>query len=228
MKIINKDILVTIFNHNNNDNAIILMNMFSNNFETVVIDSGSSIKNESFILCDNIYYNGLINKSYDLLLKSGKKFLLFLTSDVIIDKNNYNKLILRFEQIEDFVGVYSPSVDDKSKAHIHCINKTGYGIADVLFVEGYFTLVNKIVMDNVCPINTKINKFGWCTDLLIGYHSNELNLNTIIDHTIIIHHPHGTGYDTDLANYEMNSYFKYLNNQKFNNFALKALKNGNK
>ena len=89
---INENIIVTIFNHENNDNANALLETFSKDFETCVLDSGSKNKDENFVLLDNIYYNGLFNYASNLLLNSTKKYLLLITSDVIISEKDYQNL----------------------------------------------------------------------------------------------------------------------------------------
>lgn len=230
-KTLNDDILITIFNYDNNNNAIKLLDKFSNDFETIVLDSGSPIKNDRFILLDNIYYNGLVNESYIKLKELNKKYLLFITSDVEITDDNYIKLVSFLSNQDNLkdIGIYSPSAIAESKAHKHCLNdKNNNSLKDVWFVEGYFTLINEIVIDCICPINLTINKMGWCTDLLMGYHCNKQNLKCVIDNNITIYHPHGTGYDTNIANSEMNAYINYLGDEDFARFVGSSLSNGNK
>ncbi len=221
-----KKILITIFNYNNNDNAITLLDLFSTNFKTVVLDSGSDVKNDRFISFENIYYNGLLNEAMKLLYELDYEYLMFITSDVIIDQNEYIVLAnsLLTDDFLENVGVYSPSATSESKSHNHCMNKNSNSCRNVLFVEGYFTLVKKEILDHIYPINLEVNRLGWCIDLLIGYHCNKLKC--YVDDKITIFHPHGTGYDSGKANSEMYAYFNYLNNPDFKTYALFALGNG--
>lgn len=219
------NIVVTIFNHNHNEDAEILLNEFSKKYLTYVLDSGSTIKNDKFIQYDNIYYNGLVNESYKLLINSNCDYLLLITSDVKIC--DFNELFDAIDSIinNNDVGLYSPSVTYDSKAHKHCKCDDTDKLRKVKFIEGYFSLINKLIIDKVCPIDLDVNKFGWCTDVLLGYYSNLLNLNNYIDNSIKIYHPDDTGYDTNFALKQMNDNINLIGDE-FRCFFYNAINNG--
>lgn len=214
------NILVTIFNHNVNENAISLLNLFSRNFETIVLDSGSDNPSDLFIKLENIYYNGLFNESVRLLNEKNKEWLMLITSDILIDEFNYEKMTNKLlnENMFSDIGVYSPSSTIESRSHAWCKNKGTGNFREVMFAEGYFSMINKTVLNKIAPIDLQINKLGWLTDILCGYYSRKENLKCVIDDDIFIFHPDGTGYSDSQANAEMYSHINKINNSELNLF----------
>ena len=64
-------ILCCVFNHNENAGAIAWWERLSPYFDTVILDSGSEppCRHEGALVLDNIYYSGLMNKAWELLLE---------------------------------------------------------------------------------------------------------------------------------------------------------------
>ena len=59
--------LVCIVNHNDSDNAVMLKMVFSNYFETIIIDSKSDKVEEDFdIKLENVGYSGLFNEACEI------------------------------------------------------------------------------------------------------------------------------------------------------------------
>lgn len=76
--ITNDDVIVSIVNHNLNQNAIELKLGFKNFCETILIDSGSNITPDEKIQFDyllpNVYYSGLMNKAFEHFKTKKRKF----------------------------------------------------------------------------------------------------------------------------------------------------------
>ncbi len=193
------DILVTIANHNHNENALKLLRQFSRDFKTVVIDSGSTIKDANFILLDNVYYTGLFNKACELLIETDKKWLLFIASDVQIDEDNYWKLTRRLCNHRSFldIGLYSPSV--KGRSHSFLMSQDNPKFRDINFVEGFIFLAKRSILTKIYPVDIKLNKIGWGLDVMKGFICKQLNLRCVVDDIISVYHPPEAGYSYEEA-----------------------------
>lgn len=209
--------ICVIFNHNCNENAEYLLDMFSKDMYTVVLDSGSSIENNRFNIMGNIYYCGMLNEAVKIMNKKKSNFITYITSDVKIDEYNYEKLLKSFKNM-DGIGSYCPSVDSASKSHYFCENSKSSGLRDVSFNEGYMSVVRSEIINKVVPIDTSLNKHGFGVDMYTGYICKKLGFRCVIDDSIIIHHPIGTGYDVSEASCQMVNYINHLNDFEFNDF----------
>ena len=80
-------ILCCVFNHNENAGAIAWWERLSPYFDTVILDSGSEppCRHEGALVLDNIYYSGLMNKAWELLLEKDYRWLMVVTSDLEIN-----------------------------------------------------------------------------------------------------------------------------------------------
>lgn len=192
---------VVVFNHNHNENAIYLMNLFSRRLKVVVLDSGSKNCPEQFTQYGNIFYSGLFNEA----AKLGDDIMI-ITSDVSIDEENYDKLVGKLKTLEN-VGCYSPSLTNHSRCH-DFLRKKGSGLRDVKFVEGFFSLIKKDVLEKIAPIDVSINKLGWGIDIATGFYCSQLGLRCVVDDDVQITHPAGTGYEMYEASTQMYDYFK--------------------
>ena len=217
---INDEILVAIFNYDCNVTANKLLKQFSQDFETVVLDSGSPNPDEKFLQLDNVYYNGMLNHGIKLMKERNLKRFLLITSDIEIDDENYHKIKTQLNNLESDIGVYSVSATKESRAHKQCYNQNTNGYRNVKFVEGFFVCVNEEILDKIYPINVKVNKLGWCSDIQFAYHATKLNLRIVVDDAAILFHPNGTGYNNAEARREMISYVEYLNDDGFTEYII--------
>lgn len=196
-----KRVLVTIVNHNLNDEAINLKNLFSEQFDTVIIDSGSNVQPEEFdIKLPNVGYSGLFNAACETMLKGGYDWLLFICSDVVLKKSDVLKIKMAVETLPNDVGVYSPSSSGQS--HKHCKNLKTNGLRDVVFVEGFMFAAAKKIIEQIYPVNVEVNKLGHGLDAYKGFLCLQNNLRCVIDDTINVYHREGTGYNTTIASHQ--------------------------
>lgn len=204
-----KHTFCAIVNHNNNENAKLLFKTFSPYLTTQVIDSGSTIKTPEFINLPNIYYSGLYNYAYQHAKSNNFKYLLFICSDVIVDESEAEKMFrnLRLIDLEE-IGVYSPSSTGRSHYQCKKQNENGFRIVD--FVEGFFFFANMKVLERFSEIDTKLNLYGWGIDVAKGFYTKKMNLLSIIDDGVSIHHPDTTGYSINKAEEQMVSWFRML------------------
>lgn len=214
--------ICVILNYNNNKNALFLKQLFEKNMLTFVVDSGSDIKQNEFLLFDNIYYSGGLNEGYKLMNEYNKEYIIFICSDVTIDRYNYARLInkINISNLPKDFGVYSPSTI--GKCHAHCKHQRK-GVRKVPFVEGFFFLTQKKILDCFLPIDLNINKLGWGLDVAKGYYTEKNNLFCYIDDNIIIRHPAGTGYSSDNAMIQFKNWAKSINDKQFLYFIRKYM-----
>jgi len=202
----NKRILCTIVNYDRNENARKLRNSFSGYFSTIVIDSGSPVKDPSFINLPNVYYSGLYNYAYNTALTNGYQFLLFICSDVIFEEPEVKKMIDCLTTIDlDKVGIYSPSSSGRS--HYQCKKTNSSGLRSVDFAEGFMFLANMELLKIISLIDTEKNLFGWGIDVIQGYYAKTMKLLCLIDDRVSVFHPEETGYPIDNAEEQMYNWF---------------------
>jgi hypothetical protein len=103
------DILIAIFNYKHDDNAKRWLNILSPYFDTYVLDSGNTCTVNEFMQFPNIYYAGLFNETKKLVEKKNYKWVGIITSDVIIDDAEVDKLIDRLKTLKTMqnVGIWS-------------------------------------------------------------------------------------------------------------------------
>jgi hypothetical protein len=196
-----KRTLVTIVNHNLNDEAINLKNIFSEQFDTIIIDSGSNVQpNEFDIKLSNVGYSGLFNSACEQVLNSDYDWILFICSDVVLKKSDVEKIKTSIETLPTDVGVYSPSSTGQS--HKHCKNQKSGGLRNVVFVEGFMFAASKQILSQIYPVNTEINKLGHGLDAYKGFLCIQNNLRCVVDDTITVYHSEGTGYNTTIASHQ--------------------------
>ncbi|HEX7905860.1 MAG TPA: glycosyltransferase [Chitinophagaceae bacterium] len=202
-------ILCVIVNHNHNSNAKKLKTLFTNYYETIVVDSGSTEKDNDFINLPNIYYSGLYNYAYETALNNEYEHLLFICSDVIIEDDQAREMISNLSSIDlSKIGVYSPASSGRSHYQCKKRNETGFRIVD--FVEGFIFLANMKVLKQFSPLITDENLFGWGIDVAKGYYARKLNLLCILDDEVSVFHPAETGYPSHEAEEQMYKWFASL------------------
>ena len=214
--------ICVIFNHNQNENSAKLLKMFSRDMDTFVLDSGSSIEDSRFTILGNIYYSNLLNESTKLMNLSNADWLIFITGDVEISEDNYVKLIEATKSL-DGIGSYSPCVSKQSKSHSFCKRVGELGLRDVKFNEGFMSIVRADIINQICPIDSSINKHGWGVDVYTGYITKNMGLRCVVDDSVEVYHPHSTGYDQFEASQGMYSWVTTLNDNNFKDFLQFAI-----
>jgi hypothetical protein len=208
------DTLVVIFNHALNDKAIALKQQFAPFAHIWLADSGSKIEPDQREHFDatfpNIYYNGLINELHQHISKQKSQFktVLLITSDVTVADAGelMNRMTEAFSNPE--IYVYAPACG--YSYHAHMIQKPGKSLQKVTFTEGFCVGFRVAILDGLCPIDLKLNKFGYGTDTIMGFHAMNLGGISVVDHSIIVDHPYGSGYNHAEAVVEKNRWYKSL------------------
>ena len=198
-------ILCCIFNHNANEKAVRWWERLSPHFETLILDSGSQppCLHEGALNLDNIYYSGLMNKAYELLLQRDYRWLMIVTSDIETDAPNTERLVAAMQDITRTanVGLYQPScaLSLHGRAlHQSLCHYTGR-VRKVNFQEGWFHLACREVLDAALPVDLSINRLGWGIDLVLSYYAREKRMLVLVDDRIRVVHPRGSGYNRDAA-----------------------------
>lgn len=189
-----KNVLVTIVNYNLNDEALNLKSLFSDKFDTIIIDSGSNIQPDEFdIKLSNVGYSGLFNRASQEMIEKKYDWILFICSDVVLKKSDAEKLKNQINMLTDDIGMYSPSSTGQS--HKHCKNLKSGGLRDVAFIEGFIFLANKKIIEQIYPVDININKLGHGLDARKGQLCLKNNMRCVIDDNITVYHQEGTGYN---------------------------------
>lgn len=208
-KLIRESILVVVSNHNLNQKAINLKTLFSEYCNTILLDSGSSIKDSESIYFDhklpNVYYSGLFNKSIECLNSSSAKILLFIASDVTIENAQYllRRILIAFN--EKNAGIYAPSADYSCHAQMKPRNTSKMGKAT--FTDGFCFAANKDLLNQMYPVDVSINSLGHGLDIYLGYLALINNKQCLIDNDITVKHPKGSGYSGKLARKQRDTWF---------------------
>jgi GT2 family glycosyltransferase len=211
------NIVCTIVNYNCNENAHKLRQNISKFVHTIVIDSGSSTKDSSFINLGNVYYSGLFNHAYEYAKKNNYPYVFFVCSDVVFDIEQTSRIFENLKSIDfSTLGIYSPSSTGRSHFHCHKHNENGFRI--VPFVEGFIFLASIDVLEKLAPINTNVNLLGWGIDTVSGYFCKNLSKLCIIDDNATVYHPKGTGYENQQADVQMEKWVNSFNNPELTRF----------
>lgn len=206
-------LLITIFNHNQNDNCEKLYNQLKELAPTTIIDSGSDLSDHRKKVfthqCENIYYSGLFNFAVKLANEGNYKNLMYLTSDITIP--DPEKLILNTLNAMDDpkIGIYSAGV--VGTPHFHCKKDSSNKQILVPFVEGICTCLKTEVARSVYPVDLALNRYGHGIAPLLGFVSYLNNLNVIVDQRVHIIHPPGTGYSGEDATKQKKLWLKKIN-----------------
>ena len=204
------DILCCIFNYNENAGALAWKARLENHFETVILDSGSNPKCPDALNLPNIYYSGLMNKAYELLLEKGCRWLMIVTSDIEISDVNAERLVENMKKISlsENVGLYQPSCrwSRRGRALPQSLCHFSGRIRKVNFQEGWFHMASREVLDVVLPVNTDINLLGWGIDLALCHAARVLHRLILVDDRVRVLHPRGTGYRKEEALQQMRAW----------------------
>lgn len=211
-----KGILCCIFNHNSNEKAIEWYERLHNDFETVILDSGSvpACDHPAAAVLDNIYYSGLMNEAYARASAEGCRWLMIVTSDLEIDGKNSKKLVEGMKEIMTArnVVLYQPSCkwSLKGRSHLQSMCHFTRGIRRVNFQEGWFHLIRVDLMDAFMPIDTDVNRMGWGIDLALAHFARVQRQLVVVDDRVKIVHPRGTGYNRDIAKAQMKAWLSTI------------------
>ncbi len=203
--LMNDRILCCIFNHNHNEDAIRWCDRLSPYFDTVILDSGSlpACGDSRAMVLPNIYYSGLMNKAYELLVQKGCRWLMIVTSDIEIDDANAARLVAAMDRISHStnVALYQPCC--KFSMHGRALPQSMCHLTGRMrctnFQEGWFHLVCREILDEVLPMDTRLNKFGWGVDLALCHFARIHKMLILVDDRVKVIHPRGTGYNRDAA-----------------------------
>ncbi len=205
-------ILCCIFNHNSNEKAIEWYDRLHNDFETVILDSGSvpACNHPAAVTLDNIFYSGLMNEAYSIASAKGCRWLMIVTGDLEIDERNCGMLVRGMKEIMDSgnVDLYQPSCkwSLKGRSHLQSMCHFSGGMRCVNFQEGWFHLIRMELMKAFMPIDTDINRMGWGIDLALAHFARVRKQLVIVDDRVKIMHPRGTGYNRDKAKAQMKAW----------------------
>lgn len=207
-----KDILCCILNHNRNEESLAWKNRLSPYFETLVLDSGSvpACSGDGVVNLPNVYYSGLLNTAYELLCKKGCKWLVIVTSDIEINERNTRKLVASMKKIarSTNVALYQPScrLSFHGRALLQSMCHYSGRMRSVNFQEGWFHMVRRDVIEKIMPVDTGVNLLGWGTDLALSHFARKMGLLVIVDDTVMVVHPKGTGYNKKEALRQMRAW----------------------
>ena len=199
------DILVCIANHNSNQNAIQLKKGFGEYFDTIIIDSKSTeISDEFDIKLDNVYYTGLVNESINQSKIRKKQLVFFIASDVYVE--DFEKISQIIKTLPEDVYLWAPS--SRGQSHYHCKNFKSDGLREVPYLEGFTFLSNLALFENLYPISTVQNLYGFGIDLTLGFNCiKKFNKICVVDDRIEVYHKEGTGYDQSRA---LNDMYRWM------------------
>ena len=205
-----KNIICCILNHNSNKESMYYADVLKDVCHTVIIDSGSDVKPQgNVVLCDNIYYGGLVNKAIDLAIDGNYSWLIIITPDVVIEDVNKFKERL-FENCDDSVGVWQPSVK-RGSADYWCNFNNGTNLrCHSELLNGFFLCVNGSILHEWKKYTDGV-VYGMICDISCSYLSHIHNKEVFVDNGLILFHPPGTSYSVkNAADEEFNvSYRKF-------------------
>jgi hypothetical protein len=141
------DILIAIFNYKHDDNAKRWLNILSPYFDTYVLDSGNDHTVNEFIQFPNIYYSGLFNETKKLSENKNYNWVGIITSDVIINDTDVDKLIARLKTLKTMqnVGIWSLIGDKNGHSNRYVYAK--YESEFYRTLEGFFIFTNATVFN---------------------------------------------------------------------------------
>ena len=203
------EVLCCVFDHNQHDGAARWADLLSPHFDTVILDSGSTppCPHPAAVHLDNVYYSGLMNQAYDLLVARGYRWLLVVTGDIEIDGPNAEKLVAGIRDIlrTSNVGLYQPSCGWSlhGRALYQSVCHFTGRMRKVNFQEGWFHLVCREILDEVMPIDLAKNRLGWGVDLVLCHFARLKRMLVLVDDRMRVVHPRGSGYNRDAAREQM-------------------------
>ena len=228
-KLLGYKVVCCLLNYKNDENCEKLYNLFSKEFLTYVIDTFHREDNSNFngnvpsdhvLLMNNIYFGGSVLASYEVLKKVKADFLITVTTDILIDDENADKMLksLKYLTINNDVGAYTATLKFGSKAlgstnitvdNCHLFNhKTGM-LRDINRTEGWFSGYKKEVLDDIIPyLKLPDNKHGWGIDDALCRRAIKRKLRVVADDRYEVFHPAGLSYNNTEAQEEYDNFKK--------------------
>lgn len=210
----NAKILCCIFNYNKNACAAAWADRLSPYFDTVILDSGSdpACPHPLAAHLDNLFYSGLMNEACRRGREGGYGWVMIVTSDLEIGPRHTARLIAGMQEVASAsnVGLYQPSTAwrGRSLPQSRC-HWTGR-LRSTTFQEGWFHLVRLDLLEQVCPIDVRLNKLGWGVDLALCHFARVSGLLVLVDDRVRVVHPGGTGYNKEEALRQMRAWHATL------------------
>ena len=202
--------LCCILNYNCNENANYLYNEFNKYCEAHVIDSNSNNPYPYFENVGNYYYTNLFNHAIRKFNNGDYTNLIIITSDIIISKEaiEYTSNFANGELGK--IGIWSLQTDKLSRDHFNPYDENKHDSYVTMFIEGFFQVMNKVVVKKHKYIPLEINKIGVCIDQYSAAICAKLNKYLVIDRHFTIHHPQEKGYDYNEAHSYDCQFFKWV------------------
>ena len=198
--------LITVVNHEHNAEAVALSGRLAPFGDVVSIDSGSKLEDHLIDAFDlklpNVYYTGLLNVAVEQAVERGHDELLFICSDVSISDCDFLVAKAREALADDEVGCFAPCVP--GSPHLQMRPRGSGSMREVAFVEGMCFAARIGLLRKFCPVDTKVNLYGYGLDVVLGYHAMKENMKSVVDDRVRVHHPRETGYDTESATAHQN------------------------
>lgn len=189
------NVLVSITNYNFSDNADLLKSKFSQNFETIIIDSSSEQPPKSTdITIENIYYPGLWNASVNYAITQKYEWLLFIASDInFIFPQTIEEISAPIAEAigDSTIGAYTASVLRRSRCayrELICQDTNNIRILDT-YIEGFMFLCRTSILSKLYPIDHTINKYGYNLDVIMCRIARYMGYKVVVDDRLCIYHP---------------------------------------
>lgn len=112
----------------------------------------------------------------------------------------------------DNIGVWAPSVNHTPwlDSHVELHRDPSTQLAFVAQTDGIVFSVSRAVADRLLRLDYSQNNLGWGIDWAAICHSYTQNLQVVRDHSILLHHPQGSGYMADEARAQMGQFIAQL------------------
>lgn len=212
----NNSVICCVFDYNDHEAASRWADRLSEHFDTLILDSGSTppCPHEKAVHYGNIYYSGLINKAYGMMLERDCRWLMVVTSDIEIDDRNFNRLVSVMKDMVNTVnvGLYQPCCrwSPRGRALPQSLCHFSGKLRCVNFQEGWFHLMSRDVAESILPVNQEINRFGWGIDLALCHSARQLGKLILVDDRVKVLHPRGTGYNREEALEQMRAWHETI------------------
>lgn len=189
--------VVAILNHALTEQALALKRTFSVHARTLAIDSGSALTPEQRAAFDlalpNVYYSGLLNAvAEQTQTLPPDDHVLVWCSDVTYD--NYDRMcaVIREVFAAPRLGIYAPCGTHSDQPQMR--NRHSGGLRRVTFVDGFCFAVRSSILQQLCPVDLRLNRRGWGLDVQLGYIARHHGWHVVVDDRVQVNHPRSTGY----------------------------------
>lgn len=109
-------------------------------------------------------------------------------------------------------GVWCPLIDGTiyniNHTLIHNIKDTPYSV--VTQTDGIVFAISRPIMERMKKATLDKNPHGWGIDTMVNCYSYSKGLLSLVDHSVPVHHPRGSGYDRTTAHAQMHTFLEQL------------------